>query len=69
MRNYQPTPYSGYLIHYGVKGRSGKKGAGLYYRYGALSVDGKRHYYGEGKDYLKNVQKAAAKDAKEYARA
>lgn len=49
MWNYQPTPHSGYLIHYGVKGRSGKKGAGLYYRNGELTEEGRRHYYGDGK--------------------
>lgn len=36
-----------YLIHYGQPGRSGKKGAGLYYRNNELTEAGKRHYYGE----------------------
>jgi len=33
-----------YLIHWGVKGRSGKKGAGLWYKDGELTEEGKRHY-------------------------
>lgn len=38
---------SSYLIHWGQPGRSGKKGAGLYYRNGELTAAGKRHYLEE----------------------
>lgn len=52
----------GSLIHYGVKGRSGKPGAGLWYKNGELTEAGKRHYYGEGngnsrKEKIKNTVK------------
>lgn len=56
----------GSLIHYGVKGRSGKPGAGLWYKNGELTEAGKRHYYGEGngnsrKEKIKNAVKNLSK--------
>ena len=33
-----------YLIHYGVKGHSGKPGGGQWYKNGVLTEEGKRHY-------------------------
>ena len=41
----QNSPY--FICHYGVKGRSGKEGAGLWYKNGELTEAGYRHYYGE----------------------
>jgi len=38
---------SSYLIHYGVPGRSGKVGAGRWYKNGQLTEEGYRHYYME----------------------
>lgn len=40
----QNSPY--FLCHYGVPGRSGKKGAGYWYRNGELTRAGYEHYYG-----------------------
>ena len=45
MNSLQNSPY--FLCHYGVKGRSGKAGAGLWYKNGELTPEGYRHYYGE----------------------
>lgn len=42
----QNSPY--FLCHYGVKGRSGKAGAGFWYKNGELTPEGYRHYYGNG---------------------
>lgn len=64
MWKYNTTPSaSDYLIHYGVKGRSGKKGAGLYYRDGELTEEGKRHYYGDGERRQKGVKTKEEKKA------
>ena len=54
------------LIHYGVKGRSGKPGAGLWYKNGVLTEEGKRHYYGDGngnsrKEKIKSLAKSLSK--------
>ena len=43
----QNSPY--FLCHYGVPNRSGKKGAGLWYKNGVLTPEGYRHYYAERK--------------------
>ena len=45
MTSLQNSPY--FLCHYGVPGRSGKAGAGLWYKNGVLTEEGYRHYYGE----------------------
>lgn len=55
----QNSPY--FLAHEGVKGRSGKPGAGLWYRHGKLTPEGYRHYYGN------RVQRGPAKDKPESA--
>lgn len=41
--SFKNSPY--FLCHYGVKGRSGKAGAGLWYKNGQLTEEGYRHYY------------------------
>lgn len=38
------SPY--FIRHWGVPGRSGKKGAGLWYKNGELTKEGYEHYYG-----------------------
>ena len=43
--SFSNSPY--FLCHYGVKGRSGKAGAGLWYKNGQLTEEGYRHYYME----------------------
>ena len=43
--SFQNSPY--FICHYGVKGRSGKEGAGMWYKNGQLTEAGYRHYYGE----------------------
>ena len=44
MTSLQNSPY--FICHYGVPGRSGKAGAGLWYKNGVLTEEGYRHYYG-----------------------
>lgn len=46
MNDLRNSPYFGYLCHYGVKGRSGKKDAGFWYKNGQLTKEGYEHYYG-----------------------
>lgn len=48
MSDLQNSPY--FLSHEGVKGRSGKPGAGLWYRNGKLTPEGYEHYYGHAKN-------------------
>lgn len=40
--SFQNSPY--FICHYGVKGRSGKEGAGLWYKNGELTEAGRKHY-------------------------
>lgn len=50
-------PLADYIVHSGVKGRSGKKGAGLWYKNNELTEEGKRHYYGESYGKRKNSKR------------